>query len=289
MSDFTTFASIFNAGASTYRNENVGNILMKDATLADLTYTLSQYFTDSLTTTEKTIPPQAKYAELVNTGLTQLNFFNFVAQSLFRVISYGDYEFGKFTVFSRVESFSKITKEEYLANKDYYLNRFVLEQQLKEVQPLEIIRAVRLALQQLIFRFFRTYDVNEKREFGKKSVKVCDPTSATFRRDDRQITTEEFRYFVEDLISACGLINKFTPELTEFRDVFVTAAKTAKQMRAEFQKEHSTTSTSQPQTEQDGSSKKVYRNKNAQTNQNRDVSRGDSRGDSRGGSRFRKN
>lgn len=278
MSDFTTFTNTFNGGASTYRTENIANVTMKDANLEDLTFALCQYFCDSLTTTDKTIPPQAKYAELVNTGLTHLDFFKFVAQTLFRVIRYADSDFAKFTVLSRIESFSKITKEEYLDNKDYYLHRSVLEQQLKEVQPLELIRAVRLVLQQLLFRFFRTYNVDETREVAKKVVKVCDPSNATFRRGDHQITTEEFRDFTEDLIAACHQVDAFSLELTEFRDVFVNAAKTAKQMRLDFQAQkgqQSQKNTTQQHPEQKGQWKKAQQQSTS--------------GQNRGGSRFRKN
>ena len=277
MSDFTTFANTFNGGAHTYRSENIGNVTMKDANLEDLAFSLCHYFVDSLTTTDKTIPPQAKYAELVNTGLTQLEFFKFVAQTLFRVIHYANSEFAKFTVLSRIESFSKITKEEYLDNKDYYLHRSVLEQQLKEVQPLELIRAVRLVLQQLLFRFFRTYNVDETREVAKKIVKVCDPSNATFRRGDHQITTEEFRDFTEDLITACHQVDAFSQDLSEFRDVFVNAAKAAKQMRLDYQAQkaqQSRTHTTKQQPEQKGQWKNAYTNTSS--------------GQNRGGSRFSK-
>lgn len=271
MSDFATFATTFNEGARIYRAEKIGELPMKEANLEDLTFSLCQYFLDTLTTTDKTIPPQAKYVEIVNAGLSKLGFFKFVAQTLFRVIHYADSEFAKFTVLSQIESFSKITKEEYDDNKDYYLHRSVLEQQLKFVQPIELIRAVRLALQKLLFRFFHTYDVDETREVAKKIVKVCEPSNATFRCGDRQITTEEFRDFTEDLIAACQQVKAFSENLSEFRVVFVDAAKVAKQMRLDYQAQQAHQS---QQTEQKGHWKKAQPPTTS--------------GQNRGGSRFSK-
>ena len=237
MSQFTQFTSTFNSGASTYRTEKLGSLLMKEATLEDLTFALSRYFVDSHVTTPTTVPPQIEYAKIVDTGLAQLNFFKFVAQNLYALTSYANHDFGKFTVLSPVGSFSRVTKEEFTENKDYYLHRSVLEQQLSDVQPLELVRAVRLVLQKLVFRFFRTYDLDETREVGKKVVKVCNPSDATFRRGDHTITTEDFRDFVETLLDACRVVNTYSPELKEFRDVFSQAARTAKQMREEYKQE----------------------------------------------------
>jgi hypothetical protein len=234
MTDFTAFSSTFNADAGIYRAENLGTLLMKEATLEDLTFALSRYFVDSLVTTDKSIPPQVEYAKLVNTGLSQLNFFKFVASTLHRLFDYTDAEFSNFTVLSRVDAFTRVSKEEFEESKGYYPYRSVLEQQLTDVQPIELVRAVRLVLQKLVYRFFHTYDVHEMREVGKKNVKVCDPSNATFRRGDRNITTEEFRDFIEVLLEACDVVNGYTQELTEFRDVFTQAARVAKQMRDEY-------------------------------------------------------
>ena len=238
MSNFTHFVTTFKAGTGVYNTQNLGGLLMKEANLEDLTYALSRYFVDSMVTTEQSIPPQVEYAKIVNDGLTQLDFFKVVAQNMFRLTSYGKSEFGKFTVYSTIESFSRVTKEEFTNNKGYYLHRSVLEQQLSKIQPLELIRAMRLALQKLVFRFFHTYDVNEMREIGNKQVKVCDAASATFRRGEHNITTEEFCDFVELLIDTCRIMNTYSAELTEFRDVFLNAARTAKQMREAYVAEH---------------------------------------------------
>jgi hypothetical protein len=249
MSSSTNMSSLFYTGANNFFFEKNGDILLKDANFLNLTNALCYYFNESLFSIVQTNLPQAKYAEIVVNGLKQLDFFKFVSNSMFNLYRYLYNDFAKFTVLAKVGSFSKVTKEEYLENKDYYLNRVVLEQQLKDVQPIELIRAVRLVLQQLLYRFFHTYDVDEKREVGKKLISVCNPSNATFIKGERRITTEEFCEFLEELCSSCRIINAFTPELCEFRDVFKSAATTAKQMRLEFHQKKQTKKETEKQSE----------------------------------------
>ena len=241
MSNFSTFDSTFNEGASSYRNFNTGDVLMKNSNLEDLTFSLCNYFVNSLVVTDKTIPPQVEYAKTVDTGLTNLKLFEFVANTLVPLIKFADNKhFGEFTILSRIESFSKVSKEEFQEYKDYYLYRSVLDLSLTDVQPLELLRAVRLALQKLVYRFFRTYDPNETHEVGKKIVPVCNASNATFRRGDHNITTDEFRNFIDDLLVACRFMNQFSKDLSEFRNVFSSAASTAKTMRETYNKERYT-------------------------------------------------
>jgi len=116
-----------------------------------------------------------------------------------------------------------------------YVLRDNLELKLSEVYPIELIRSLRLCVSNLIFRFFRTYDVDEVRilKDGKK-VTVCDPSTATYRVGQSHRTNDRFVTFLTDLIKLYRFISQFSYELTEFVGPFKSAAIAAKKLRLEY-------------------------------------------------------
>jgi hypothetical protein len=221
--------------AATYKQYSEHEVLLKDASLVSLIDAIGSLCA-SLSTTDKTSPPQAEYNKIVVAGLEKIGFFS-IFEHLLKFGCYDDADFANFTVVTRIGSFPRPTKEEFQEFKHMYVLHSNLDLKLSEVFPIELIRALRLCASNLIFRFFRTYDVDEVRVLkdGKK-VNVCDPSRATYRVDGTQRSSAQFTTFLTDLIGLYRFISQFSYELTEFVEPFKTAAMTAKKMREEFKK-----------------------------------------------------
>ncbi len=226
---FPTISAI----AATYNKYKEHDVLLKDASLVSLIDAVGALCAP-LQTTDKTIPPQAEYNKIVVAGLEKIGFFN-IFTHLAKFGSYDDEDFANSTVHARLGSFPRPTKEEFHEFKHMYVLNSNLDLTLSEVYPIELIRALRLCVSNLIFRFFRTYDVDETRilKDGKK-VKVCNPSRATYRVDGTNRTSEQFVTFLADLIQLYRFISGFSYELTEFLEPFKSAAIAAKKLRLEY-------------------------------------------------------
>ena len=226
---FPTISAI----ADTYNKYAEYDVLLKDASLVSLIDAVGALCAP-LQTTDKTIPPQAEYNKIVVAGLEKIGFFQ-IFDELSKFGSYDNEDFANFTVHARLGSFPRPTKEEFREFKHMYVLHSNLDLKLSEVFPVELIRALRLCVSNLIFRFFRTYDVDEVRilKDGKK-IKVCNPSSAVYRIDGSQRTSQQFVTFLVELISLYRFISQFSYELTEFVEPFKSAAIAAKQLRLEY-------------------------------------------------------
>lgn len=226
---FPTISAI----AATYNKYNEYDVVLKDATLVSLIDAIGALCAP-LHTTDKTIPPQAEYNKIVVEGLEKIGFFA-IFDEVVNFGCYDDEEFADCTVLTRLSSFPRPTKEEFKEFKHMYVLRDNLELKLSEVFPIELIRALRLCVSNLIFRFFRTYDVDEVRimKDGKK-VKICDPSTATYRIGSNHRSNDRFVIFLTDLIKLYRFISQFSYELTEFVEPFKSAALAAKKLRLEY-------------------------------------------------------
>ncbi len=226
---FPTISAI----AASYNKYKEHDVLLKDASLVSLIDAVGAFFAP-LQTTDKTIPPQAEYNKIVIAGMEKIGFFNIFAH-LAKFGSYDDEDFANCTVHTRLGSFPRPTKEEFQEFKHMYVLNSNLDLTLSEVYPIELIRALRLCVSNLIYRFFRTYDVDEVRVLkdGKK-IKVCNPSNATYRIDGSNRTSEQFVTFLVDLISLYRFVSQFSYELTEFIEPFKSAALAAKKLRLEY-------------------------------------------------------
>ncbi len=226
---FPTISAI----AASYTTYKEHDVLLKDASLVSLIDAVGALCAP-LQTTDKTIPPQAEYNKIVVAGLEKIGFFR-IFDELAKFGYYDDEDFANCTVLARLGSFPRPTKEEFHEFKHMYVLNSNLDLTLSEVFPVELIRALRLCVSNLIFRFFRTYDVDEVRilKDGKK-VKVCNPSNATYRLDGSNRTSQQFVTFLSELIQLYRFISGFSYELTEFVEPFKSAAIAAKKLRLEY-------------------------------------------------------
>lgn len=235
MSFMTSFPIVAKLNAS-YHSNNVGSIMIKNATLCDLIETLGNIMY-SLQTTDKTIPPQVEYNRIVIDGLEKLGFFKFI-KTLELLTHYEDEEFAFCSLLTELGRFPRPTKEEFQEFKQYYVLNTTMELMIDEVFPVEIVRAIRLHISQLLFRFFHTYDVNATRELvdkkEKKTIFVCDPENATYRVGDSHRTSTEFMSFMRLIVDASQYLSTLDIGLSDISGPFKTAAMTAKKMREDY-------------------------------------------------------
>lgn len=230
---FSSSVEIFSQLADAYNDNKTGHLFLKNATLIDLTEALGAVFV-GFKTTEETSPPQVKYNTTIISAFENQRFFSFVTDLLNRLYDFYNSDFGFCTVNMPLGKFPRPSREEFQENKHLYVFNHNLNLCLDEVYPLEIIRAVRLHLMTLLFRFFKTYDVNETyvAKDGKKHY-ICDASQATYRSNGNSRTTTEFLAFVEYLIEANRYIKQLSVELTEFSEPFRAAALAAKAERVQ--------------------------------------------------------
>jgi hypothetical protein len=177
------------------------------------------------------------YNKIVSDGLAQLNFAKLI-QTLHGLVQYEQEEFSGCTLMSELGRFQRPSKEEFQEFKPFYVLNQTLDLTLEEVYPVEIVRAIRLHVSQLLFRFFRTYDVKATREVvvekTKKVVPVCDPSGATYRIGGSVRASQEFVQFMTLLVSAAEILSQFELNLSDVVEPFKVAAATAKKMRDEY-------------------------------------------------------
>jgi hypothetical protein len=234
MSFSLSFSSIQQFSA-VYHENKTGKVLVKNASLLDLSEALGAVFA-GLKTTDKTIPPQANYNTTVVSAVEKTGFFGFI-NLLGQLYDFYDADFAFCTVNTRLGSFPRPSKEEFQEFKHLYVLDSNMNLSLDDVFPIELIRAVRLHLMQLLFRFFKTYDVDEEYQTkdGKKH-KTCNASNATYRSNGHTVATGEFCSFTEYLIKANLYLKQLSLELTEFSTPFREAALTAKAEREKFRK-----------------------------------------------------
>lgn len=233
---FSRSLPVFSQLAEQYNKNKSHKLFVKNATLIDLTEALGAVFV-GFETTDKTVPPQAKYNATVVSALEKLHVFQFVSGLLDQLCDFYDSEFAFCTVNVPLGKFPRPSRDEFQQFKHLYVLDQNMNTTLGEVFPIEIFRAVRLHLMNLLFRFFNTYDVDET--FVTKDGKThytCDSSKATFRSKGHNHTTAEFCSFAEYLIKANRYLKQLSLELTELSQPFRDAAQIAKAERVQYAK-----------------------------------------------------
>lgn len=219
--------------------------------MCDLIEALASSLSD-LSTSATTLPPQVEYNKIVVSALEKMHFFEFVSKTLTELHGYDREVFAFCTVRSRLGAIVHPSQEDFQQYKGFYMFNSVLNSTVADVFQTELIRGIRLFVSQLIFRFFKTYDVTD-----------CDPQRATFRMKNHSVTSVQFTEFLELLLVTSNYLSQFSQSLAEFATPFKNAATVAKKMRADFkvtqQKERTATLTktfAQPQQEQQSQTQK---------------------------------
>jgi len=219
-----------------YNTNNISSLQMKKANLCDLVESLGHYLW-SLQNTEHTVPPQAAYNQIVSFGLTRLNFPKLL-DTLFGLVQYEQEGFSDCTLMLELGRFRRPSKEEFQKYKPFYVLNQTMELKLEEVFPVEFVRAIRLYVSELLYRFFRTYDVNETREITDKNttkvIPICNPTNATYRVGGNNRSSNEFVQFMTLLIESAKILSGFEMNLSDVAEPLIFAATTAKKMREEY-------------------------------------------------------
>ncbi len=219
--------------AEDYKTNKVDSVFMKEANLIDLTEAMGSVLS-KLNTTDETVPPQAKYNKIVVSAFENRNFFNFM-KIMNRICDFYDADFAFCTVSVPLGRFPRPSREKFLEFKQLYVFDSNMDLRLGEVFPIELIRAIRLHLTNLLFRFFKTNNVHETFVTRDgKTQNVCEPCAASYRLNGRTVANEKFLNFIEYLIEANELVKCFTPELSEFSNAFREAAKIARAERDSF-------------------------------------------------------
>jgi hypothetical protein len=237
---FSSLSNSFSRLADDYNKNQTGKRPVKYANLVDLTEALGTVFSN-LQTTESTIPPQAKYNATVSKAMGKLGVFSLVPL-LNQICDFYTEDFGFCTTNVPLERFTAKSKEDFLEYRNFYVSNKVLNQTLDEIFPTEIIRAIRLYLQSLLFRFFKTYDVSETRSVTDKKTKretrveICNSSNAYYRIGEKQLTNSSFMNCIDLIIEANKFIREFSLELDEITTPFREAAITAKLERYNFYK-----------------------------------------------------
>jgi hypothetical protein len=232
---FSSSLSVFQQLADEYNKNKTEKRFLGNATLLDLTEALGAVFVGFETTSE-TVPPQAKYNATVVSALEKKGFFKFTAGLLNQLCDFYDSGFAFCTVNVPLGKFPRPSREEFQQFKHLYVLDQNMSLPLADVFPIELIRAVRLHLMQLLFRFFKTYDVDETYSTKEGTFQVCDPTKATFRSNGHTVATADFYSFAEYLVKANRYLKGLTLDLSEFVQPFRTAAQVAKAERAAYNK-----------------------------------------------------
>ena len=219
--------------AKVCRDEKMTDTPIGEAYLEEIVYSLCHNICN-LSTTDKTVPPQAEYNRIVLAGLVSADIPSII-QHLIRLSNYSDEHFAESSILATLRGFKRPSKEEFNDNRALYVHDKVLDTPIGEVRDTDVIRAARLYIRNMMLRFFRTVDPDEKSENPrtKKMEPRCVPESCTFRRGDRNITTQEFSQFLDDLLATQRLFLKYSDELDEF-SFYKDAALTAKKMRDDF-------------------------------------------------------
>lgn len=225
--------SVFQDLATSYHTNSTGKQILRNASLIDLIESLGAIFAGFHTTPE-TISPQAKYNEIVVSAFAKQDFFKFTSGLLHQFYPHWDSEFAFCTVNVPLGKFPRPSREEFQQFKHLYVLDQNMNLPISEVSSIEFIRAVRLYLMQLLFRFFKTYDVDETFAREGKTFQVCDPSKATFNSHGHAMTSEDFFSFLQCLIQANRYLKRFTLDLSEFVQPFRAAAQAAKADRAEY-------------------------------------------------------
>ena len=215
------------------RDEKMTDTPLGEAFLEEIAYSLCQNICN-LSTTDKTVPPQAEYNRIVLSGLVSVDIPSLI-QHLIRLSNYSEEPFAESSILATLRGFKRPSKEEFNDNRALYVHDKVLDTTISEVRDTDLIRAARLYVRNMMLRFFRTDDPDEKSENPrtKKMEPRCVPERCTFRRGDRYITTLEFSQFLGDLLAAQRLFLNYSDELDEF-SFYKDAALTAKKMRDDF-------------------------------------------------------
>ena len=209
---------------------------------------------------------QAEYNAIVLDGLTKLGFMSFVEKVLVPLMNFEDTPFSKTTILNTVKYW--MGDEDNLKTQDeeedvtpYRPRRNVRGIPLGTIYFNEKLRALRFCLDEIRFRIWQTYDANKTKTVErtvngkavKTTLKVCDPSSATYRVGDRQRSSEEFSTFCSYLIDAFKYFEKFDEDLTKFSTLFRSASSAAHKIRTEgkqraFEEKKKTLTTVKPAT-----------------------------------------
>jgi hypothetical protein len=214
-------------------DEKMTDTPLGEAYLEEIAYSLCHNICN-LNTTDKTVPPQAEYNRIVLSGLVTANIPSLI-QHLIRLSNYSNENFAESSVLATLRRFKRPSKEEFNDNRSFYVHDKVLDNTISEARDTELIRAARLYVRNMMMRFFHTVDPDEMSHNpqSKKMEPRCVPERCTFRRGDRNITTQEFTQFLDDLLTTQRLFLNYSDELDEF-SFYKDAALTAKKMRDDF-------------------------------------------------------
>ncbi len=204
---------------------------LADATLVDFVEQYDVLFANMLKSGEKN-PTQAAYAKTVADGLTRLGW-TAASRKIAKLVSAASAPFAPATVESRFSSLQRVVKGEF--DPEYHASiRELYWTEFEEMSLGQIIKAVRVDICEMVFRFFHTYDLKEMRfdRESNKEVIVCLPQNATYRRGDHVYSDEEFVDFMSDLLDAYSAL--LVIDFDAVRTLFREAGAAAKQMRDEF-------------------------------------------------------
>lgn len=240
------------AFAGEFRRGGFGQQTVENATLRQLMAALCCEYDNLSQTSEKTVPPQAKFNQTVLAGFNRLRIPHFVGL-LESLLSFADEQFAQNllnSIIADARNPSVGKREDYqdeasfkaaLAdNKPWCILAWCREKMLDDVPAVELVRAIRHLLGFMCYRVFRTRDLSETKTItikGKETkVHVCNPDRAEFRVGNRTISSEKTRDFASFLIDAYDFILGFSAELKEF-DFIKEAASTCKREREAFKAE----------------------------------------------------
>jgi hypothetical protein len=215
------------------RDEKMTDTPLGEAYLEEIVYSLCHNICN-LSTTDKTVPPQAEYNRIVLSGLVSVDTPSLI-KHLIRLSNYSNEHFAESSILATLRGFKRPSKEEFNDNRALYVHDKLLDTTIGEVRDTDLIRAARLYVRNMMLRFFRTDDPDEKSENPrtKKMELRCVSERCTFRRGDRNITTQEFTQFLDDLLATQRLFLNYSDQLDEF-SFYKVAALTAKKMRDDF-------------------------------------------------------
>ena len=204
---------------------------LADATLVDLVEQYNTLYANIRASGEKN-PTQATYAKTVSDGLARLSW-SAALHKISRLVSVASASFAPSTVESRFSSIQHVVKGEF--DPEYHVSiRELYWTEFDDLTMGQLIKAMRVVISEMVYRFFKTYDLNEKRfdRESQKEVLVCLPENATFRRGDRVVSDDDFVSFMTDLLDAYKAV--LAVDFEALRTLFRDAGAAAKKARDEF-------------------------------------------------------
>ena len=222
----------------------IGDLVIGDVKRTELVSALCSYIMD-LSCTDQTVPPQVMYNHTVLTGL--------LSSELLQALQH---------LWQTYEFFDQTRLNFYRDGNAYDKRWDVLA---KESSPLDMIFMLRWLTNREMTRAFGTNDPDErlKSRDGKQRDR-CVPENCTYRVGGRSMASIEYSDHCREILEAQRIFVKYIPTLTSRRDeqvdglnldFFVTAAKKAGQMRAQYKQTQQAQQAQQAQRQQQAPAK----------------------------------